>query len=263
MKLSKNDLICGQPAFVVRDLLKLFSAGHYQASNTHYFSPAGMSLVDVQRLILALHEEGYLEAITSEEQNEYERILRIPAESANDFPFSLHLSSKGRRIAVTRFGNRMKRKTIEKLVQTVTERARLTGSMDLLAFEVSKLWVFGSYLDADAEDYGDLDLIVETRFKPSFFGWPGTEDDLFKVEINERWEQVVTRYNEWERRYQCGQIDCRPPKPGPYYDGPYWDLKTTEYFLKRRNQKISLHSMNEFQHLKTNRLELLYDADGA
>lgn len=264
MKLSKNDLICGQPAVHVRDLLKLFSSGHYQAVNSAYFTQAGMSIVDVQRLILALHEEGYLEAVTAKNKGEYAddflSRIRESMDREDEFPFSFNLSIKGRRFASTRFSARMKRKTVERLVKTVTERARLTSTTNVLAFEIDKLWVLGSYLDEDAEDYGNLDLVVETRLKASCFGRSSSSERLSEMDPNDLMGQVVSRYNEWERQYQCGDIDCGPPKPDPFGEW-YWDFKTTNYFLKRKNPKISLHSMNDFEHFTTTRIELLYDAE--
>lgn len=261
MQLASTDIICGQSALVVRQMLRGFSNGSYMTMNSNYFHDLGISFIETQELILALLDEGYLE---KDKPSPY-----FGGDNFEDFPFGLTTTDEGRRIAVTRFGKRMKRKAIEKLVSTVILRAEKTTELGCFTHEVSKVYVFGSYLDEDKSDYGDLDLVCEEREKNAFHG-----SKPVKYSINQLWEmfretdegqntaieQINGRIQEWQRLHENGVLDCAPPKPSQY-GWIAWDTTTVTHMLKRKNYRISLHSMAEFEHLKTDQIRLIYDID--
>lgn len=257
MNLRSDDIICGHSAMTVRDVLTTFCNGAGASRNSSFFAHIGLSLVDIHNLILDLFEEGYLEEPTKETS------FFSPVKFDDGFPYYFEATDKGRRVACTRFTKRMKRKTIDNLLKTVLERAKKTAELDLLTFEVSKIWVFGSYLDKTAKDFGDLDLVIEARKKSTIFGFdkPGEMFSHSNLDSREFTSQITKRYREWDRRYEAGEIDCRTPQITDYISHLMWDDKAFSYYLKRGNSKISMHSMSEFETLKTKDIELVYDAD--
>jgi len=261
MLLNKADVVCGQPAMIVRDFLSLIANGEYVIINSDYFDTVGLSVTDSQALILDLLDEGYIQQIT-------ERSF-FGGEKGN-FPGGLTTTAKGQQVACARFGKRMKRKAVERLLKTVLDRAQQTSEHSVFIFEVNKIYVFGSYLDETGDSYGDLDLVLDIRSKKTpFFG-----SDPVRYEFDELMnmyhqdgdgrhkaiEQISGRFNEWYRLHDEGLIDCKPAKPGQY-SASGWDLSAVPHYLKRRNHRISIHSMEEFALLVTNEKQLVYDAE--
>jgi predicted nucleotidyltransferase len=261
MQLASGDIISGQSALVVRQMLRSFSHGWYGTINSNYFHDLGISFIETQELILTLLEDGYLQKGS---QDPF-----ICGEDFESFPFGLTTTDEGRRIAVTRFGKRMKRKAIENLVSTVILRAEKTTELGCFTHEVSKMYVFGSYLDEDKSDYGDLDLVCEEREKNVFHGSDPVKYstnqllDMFSRNEESRGvavKQINERIEEWQLLYEKGSIDCGPPKPHQYAS-VLWDTTTVTHMLKRKNHRISLHSVTEFEHLNTDQIRLIYDID--
>ena len=73
-------------------------------------------------------------------------------------------------------------------------------------------------------------------------------------------EQIDGRIEEWHSLKDEGVLDCSPPKPHRYMFAA-WDIMTVEHQIKRKNFRISLHSMEEFKHLETTDILLIYDID--
>lgn len=258
MNLSKSDLICGHPAMTVRTLLGIIGRGSYSIQCSDGFGHVGLSLTQLYRLILDLFEAGYLE------EAEQKRDFMSLSSFDDGFPKYFELTELGYRITSARFTKRMGRKAIDKLIKTVIKRAEQTREFDLVTTEVSRLWVFGSYLDPEVENYGDLDLVMETRPKSEVFGWDSSKGPYapFSLEdANLHVKGIRERRDEWERRYEAGEIDCRTPGVSDYIELLTWDFKAFDYFMKRGNSRISIHGMDEFKRLQTERIELLYEAE--
>lgn len=131
--------IAGLPAKQVRDLL-------FFCGLTFYAQRIAMKLkwplkraVD---LMLALEKEGYVERLKVDE----------------DLDISWQRSRLGQRLVCARFGQRLKRATAEGILDGVVERVRALNQQAHSVKYVSRLCVFGSYLDPKVATLGDIDL---------------------------------------------------------------------------------------------------------
>lgn len=227
MKLHKDELVCGQPARVVRDVIDQISQCGFQLNQTFdFYHRAGLSIVDMHQLIRALYEQGYLESMDFEGEDH------------------VVVSELGQRVLNTSFIPRMKRATVERLVQLLIERAAETELYTCFYFRVNKLWLFGSYLDETADDFGDLDVVFHLS--------ESTELTADNKAVGK------TLYDIAMLLHHRGVL----PYPLPVYRGKYsWSRSLTLKQLKQSNNAISLHGLDDFVRLKTEHALLIYDAD--
>ena len=237
-----NDL----PAEIERDMLQLFCLGWYCTVNSSYFHDIGLSLYDTQQYILSLVARKLLKI-------EGPDLLGYGGNKHN-FPFNLETSESGRRIAVKRLSKRMKRKTIENLLCTVIERAKQSSELSFLKYQITSISVFGSYLNADLETYGDLDLVVDYAKKDArHYTHLQTINEL----DNSIYQDVELRYSQAWKMFDDKELQYKP-KRITMYETLFWDHLSIVHHLKRSNHKISVHSQGEFECLTTTEILMVY-----
>lgn len=142
MRVSKNDMICGLPAPMARQLMR---------SYFDYRSPGlaadllGLDLDAAEDQLRSFEAAGYLEQIDKESAVGDQRWVT---------------TVQGNALAQASFGKPIGRATAERHLAQVIERASAYNADSARLLTVKEIAVFGSYLDPEADRLGDLDLAV-------------------------------------------------------------------------------------------------------
>ncbi|MFJ4286923.1 hypothetical protein ACIPY0_14890 [Paenarthrobacter nicotinovorans] len=140
MRVAKTDIIAGLPAPVARSLVRLFRG-----------RPAGRRLADrllhdndvddLDAVFSAMEVAGYLERI-----------------GENDGHIWWEATTSGNALAMASFGKPISRKTADRLVTGLADRARAYNADPGKPLFIDKLRIFGSYLQPDVDPLGDVDV---------------------------------------------------------------------------------------------------------
>jgi len=147
MRISRHQVICGVPAFDLRAAFRRLSYGW-----------------------TALDLAGLLKA-SEEEAEEILGALVAEGFAEPDLLFGgqyFRLTLRGGALAEASALKPVQRRKADELVAEAVERAKQINADDRELYQVSRLWVFGSYL-TDAEELGDVDLAFELSRKGE---WP-------------------------------------------------------------------------------------------
>jgi hypothetical protein len=120
---------------------------------------------DTESLARALESEGWLQR---------------QAEGA-DGEVRWETTIKGNALAQASFRRPISRATAKRHLESVIERAKTYNADDTHIFEIALVVVFGSYLDPEASQLGDLDLAIVTRERPAT---QSPSDDLSKRSLD-------------------------------------------------------------------------------
>lgn len=72
---------------------------------------------------------------------------------------------KGNALAQVKFVKRMNKAKADKIFNEFMKRVAEINEDESYIYRVSKLWLFGSYLHPEADDYGDIDIAYELEHK--------------------------------------------------------------------------------------------------
>lgn len=136
MKIDKSIVLAGIPIIKIRDFLRRHGV---QSTFTilmiaDYFGVSAKLAVNILKELVAL---GYVEISHSEEYT---------------------CTVKGNALAQVKFVKRMNRAKADRVFNDFMNRVYEVNNNDSFIYRVSKLILFGSYLNPDAEDYGDIDI---------------------------------------------------------------------------------------------------------
>lgn len=136
----------------------------------------------------------------------------------------------GVRLCATKFVPRFDRARADQLVAELLQRtdAAAAARWDYLV-EVTGLAVFGSYRDEHAVDFGDIDVLIGTRWLPELrvggsSGWTDRCWEMFERD---------------KRAYH---------RIGDHLD---WPVEKLERFLKARKPRIALHALSDATVIET------------
>lgn len=143
MKIDKKTLICGIPIIKIRDFMRRYRTPESFSLQTimEYFEltkPSGTHLLN------ELLNSGYAEQTKT---NEYQ------------------VTVKGNALAQVKFVKRMNKATANKIFNEFMKRVEEINEDNNYIYRVSKLFLFGSYLNPEADDYGDIDIAYELERK--------------------------------------------------------------------------------------------------
>lgn len=143
MKIDKKTLICGMPIIRIRDFMRRYrTPGSFSLQTImEYFrltKPSGTCLLN------ELLNSGYAEQIKT---NEYK------------------VSVKGNALAQVKFVSRMNKAKADNVFNEFMKRVEEINGDENYIYRVSKLYLFGSYLNPEADDYGDIDIAYELERK--------------------------------------------------------------------------------------------------
>lgn len=149
MRISRDQVICGVPAFDLRAAFKRLSNGWTPSDLAKLL---GMPLGEVESFLSALIDAGYVEP---------------------DFEFDgdqrFRLTIQGGALAAATALPPITRQKAKDLVEEVVRRATDINPDRQELYRVVNLWVFGSYL-TDAEELADVDIAFELARKDE--EWP-------------------------------------------------------------------------------------------
>lgn len=196
MRVSKSDMICGLPAADARHLMRAY--GDYRSAHTAC-TLLGLDEGPAEAQLDSFVEAGYLRLDESKRQ-----------------PRQWITTIKGNALAQAGFGKPISRRTANRHLSEVIERARSYNADQKYLLSVSSIRVFGSYLDETVGSLGDLDLAVTVVRR---------ETD------GERFVEKVLEYSRASGR-----------SFGSFIDELFWPRRELQMILKKRSPAISITS---------------------
>ena len=200
MRISRNQKINNTPILKVRDFFK--SLQRYRTDTftldkvCNYFE---INKLEANSLIKELTEQGFIEKSNSD----YYKTTLIGAALRN-----------------ARCVPPIKRDKADKIVNDFMQRVEEINNNDYYLYRVSRILLFGSYINEDAVDFGDVDIAFELEKKVN-------DVDEFEKLNSEFIDKAI---------YE-----------GKYFSSFFEELSYSETVviskLKNRNRYISLHKM--------------------
>jgi predicted nucleotidyltransferase len=141
---------------------------------------------------------------------------------------------EGNALAQASFRRPISRATAKRHLESVIERAQAYNADDKHIFEIVQIVVFGSYLDAEASQLGDLDLAIVTRDRPAAHS---LADDLSKRSLD--------------------YADASGRQFNSFFDRLGWAQREVVQILRNRIAAISI-TRNDVSTF-TNRWEIVYN----
>lgn len=140
MRVARTDVIGGVPAELARSIVRRFKGREMVAdAAADLLKDTGLKPTDV---FAQLEVAGYLEKIHVD----------------NDGYTWWETTIQGNALAMASFGKPISRKTADRLVAGLLERARAYNADPAKPHFINTLSVFGSYLDPKADTLGDIDV---------------------------------------------------------------------------------------------------------
>jgi predicted nucleotidyltransferase len=143
LRINKDDVICGLAASDARDVMRLFGSPK-RADLLHEWTD------DVESLAQSLETVGFFQRRS------------VDANGGVWWETTI----KGNALAQASFRRPISRATANRHLESVIERAKAYNTDKKHIFEITQIVVFGSYLDPEASQLGDLDLAIVTRERP-------------------------------------------------------------------------------------------------
>lgn len=202
MNIDRNAIIAGIPIITVRNFLRDFrryGSFSLQAMIKH-FSLEPQSCAYLLKELIAC---GYIE---ENSLNKYE------------------VTVKGNALAQTKFVSRMNKAKADKIFGDFMKRVEKINEDDSYVYRVSKLILFGSYLNSAANDYGDIDIAYELKPKMCYF-----------KTFNEVCQSIIDNAKENGKRFYS------------YLDEICYPETLVLQYLKSRSPYISLHRPEEIR----------------
>jgi predicted nucleotidyltransferase len=193
MYLDKNSLFFGYPPPLIR---KIFCELRWGNAGVRFFSHhLGINKTKAVRLVNKLIKEGYLERTNRD---------------------TIATTIKGNSLAMASFAPPITRRTADKKIAELIERAKIVNTSNDYLYKVKRIAVFGSYLtDKDRINDIDVDIILKRKFTK---------------EIQEKKENACIK-----RAISEGK-EFRS-----FIDQLYYPLIYTQKFLKQHSRAFSLH----------------------
>lgn len=154
--------------------------------------------------------------------NELLKLGFIEYKNKDDYEVSV----KGNALALTKFISRMNRSKAEQVFKDLLERAKEVNENDFYIYRIRGLFLFGSYLNPDANDYGDIDIAYELERK-----------------IPEEREFLDARQKIIDNAIENGKVF------DSIVDELFYPETLVLRFLKNRSPYISLHRAEELTEL--------------
>jgi hypothetical protein len=214
MRVSKSDMICGIGAPAARQLMRA------------YFSQRP---VEVACDILGLGRDAALSRLCAFETAGYIERSETAGTADDDDDWWI-TTTKGNALAQVSFGKPVTRATATRLLAQVIDRARSYNADPARLLTITRVTVFGSYLDPAADTLGDLDLAVCTVRRDT---------------NGKRYVDTVLAYARASGR-----------RFGTFHDQLFWPFRELLMILKNRSTAISITDEDISQ--ITDRFKIVY-----
>ena len=140
MRLTRKQTICDIPILKIRD--------YFDHIRPALISPEMISEAirpqqreNEKSLSMSYYPKGYIEA--AKKKGKYQ------------------LTIKGQALCVARYTNPLNKEKADKLFKEFMERVEEINSNEFYLYRVSKIVLFGSYIDPEKTDYSDIDIAFE------------------------------------------------------------------------------------------------------
>lgn len=142
MRIGKTQLIAGLSAREAREIVRLYST---KETTAEYGSERlGIPLETMRNTLERLQAEGYLDKDVDSDGNHW------------------YLTTvKGNALAQASLAKPIKRATAERHLASVICRTETYNADDSKLLSIEFVYVFGSYLDEESHELGDLDLAIQ------------------------------------------------------------------------------------------------------
>lgn len=140
MRIAKTDMIADLPAAAARDVMKVFARRELPADYAEDALARHGITTPADAVVTALAEAGYLRVA-----NEYHGVQWTT-------------TVQGNALGMASFGKPITRKTADRLLTELIQRARDYNADPGKLMFVRSLTIFGSYLDEAVDPLGDLDV---------------------------------------------------------------------------------------------------------
>lgn len=145
MRIDPRSTLGGQPILAIRELLRRGRSSEWAVGYVQTVLKIGAD--EAERVLAALRDQGFIEPGIS---NTGEQLYRVTV--------------LGRALAGASAGKPIQRKTADRLLRELLDRADIVNSDPHFLFQVKHIVVFGSYL-SDADELGDVDVAIHTERK--------------------------------------------------------------------------------------------------
>lgn len=213
MRLDWNETIGGQKLIKIRDMLRYIGHGHLSAESV----AERFSISDeiAKSIVEDLRKKGWIEPSTGGAG------LYYGPDGAEFFV----LTMLGNAVAGARKVKRITRERADRLVAEIRDRIERVNADEQLGYYVKEAWLFGSYLDEDAKDFGDIDLAIEFAIRP-IIGRDIVNYSIERARLSEK-----ARLNFFDQVGHC-------------------ELEVRRY-LKKRSPYISMHPLSDLKATKS------------
>ena len=144
MRIKRNERIAGVPVLKIRDFFnRLNSADGNTFSQDRLCDLFHLSCEEGAQLIKELQDRRFIE------------------ETEGGYSLTLH----GAALSIARCVPPINKEKADSLLADFMDRVREVNESDEYLYRVSGVWLFGSYIDDNATDYGDIDIAVQLSRK--------------------------------------------------------------------------------------------------
>jgi predicted transcriptional regulator/predicted nucleotidyltransferase len=211
MRIKRNEKIANIPIIKIRDYFKeIREVEIIKAELGRYFN------LNTKNINLLINELLHNELIEKTQKNEYQ------------------LTMKGQALCAARSVSPMSKEKADKIFKDFMHRVDKVNNNNYYLCKVEKLLLFGSYLNPDKDDYGDIDIAFELKRKIDNF------DEYEKAR-----KKRIKEMKEKGKYFPC------------FMDEMFFPEKEVMLKLKNKCQYISLHR-TEDEILKYSKYKQIY-----
>ena len=204
MKIDKNKRINNIPIIKIRNFLRRFSRGSSEDLLTHISGHFNLTKQEAPKIIEALVEEGYIE----KEGEVY------------------YCTIKGNALSNVRFIKRMNKEKADKEFSEFMKRVENLNQNNEFIYQVKRIVIFGSYLNPENKDFGDIDIGIELE--------PRIKDKkVFELAENEIISNAI----------ENGKVFSN------IIDELFYPQDLVFKYLKNKSRYISIHRMDQVEGL--------------
>lgn len=193
----------------------------------------GISMLDIRKFFrLIRNSEKFFSSDISEyfcfDKNETSNFISelISNDLIKPFEDGYKLTLNGNALCVAKCIPPINKEKADKIFKEFMQRVEEVNNDDYYLFRISKLYLFGSYLNPNNPDYGDIDIVFELERKVK-------DNDTF-INLN-------------------SNLVCEAQNNGRYFssffDIIYYSQHLVLLKLKNKNRYISLHYINEISYI--------------
>lgn len=155
--INRGDKFLGYPATKLKAMLTSWAKGTKDPYSLACLAPIKLTPAAVTAFLGECYDRGYITLGVSPEME--------PMPDRDRFRHAM-LSPSGLAITSASAKKRSSKEAAAKVLEQLLKNAQALAGDENAVTDVSKIWVFGSYIDQAKQDVGDLDIVIERRTRP-------------------------------------------------------------------------------------------------